>query len=128
MTKREAFIDMVEDLLHPLDIKELSKDDRNRMAFEFFEEFKLNKTKSKMTLTENGAKVLNFMQENKNKYNNVFKAKEIAEGLFVSSHSVSGCMRKLIAENFVEKIGKDPVTYAITEEGLKIETSSLLEN
>ena len=128
MTKREAFIDMVKDLLHPLDIKELSKDDRNRMAFEFFEEFKLNKTKSKMTLTENGAKVLNFMQENKNKYNNVFKAKEIAEGLFVSSHSVSGCMRKLIAENFVEKIGKDPVTYAITEEGLKIETSSLLEN
>lgn len=128
MTKKEAFIDMVEDLLYPLDIKELSKDDRNRMAFEFFEEFKLNKTKSKMTLTENGAKVLNFMQENKNKYNNVFKAKEIAEGLFVSSHSVSGCMRKLIAENFVEKIGKDPVTYAITEEGLKIETSSLLEN
>ena len=128
MTKREAFIDMVEDLLHPLDIKELSKDDRNRMAFEFFEEFKLNKTKSKMTLTENGAKVLNFMQENKNKYNNVFKAKEIAEGLFVSSHSVSGCMRKLIAENFVEKIGKDPVTYAITKEGLKIETSSLLKN
>ena len=98
------------------------------MAFEFFEEFKLNKTKSKMTFTENGAKVLNFLQENKNKYNNVFKAKEIAEGLFVSSHSVSGCMRKLIAENFVEKIGKDPVTYAITEEGLKIETSSLLEN
>ena len=128
MTKREAFIDMVEDLLHPLDIKELSKDDRNRMAFEFFEEFKLNKINSKMTLTENGAKVLNFMQKNKNKYNNVFKAKEIAEGLFVSSHSVSGCMRKLIAENFVEKIGKDPVTYAITEEGLKIETSSLLEN
>lgn len=128
MTKREAFIDMVEDLLHPLDIKELSKDDRNRMAFEFFEEFKLNKINSKITLTENGAKVLNFMQENKNKYNNVFKAKEIAEGLFVSSHSVSGCMRKLIAENFVEKIGKDPVTYAITEEGLKIETSSLLEN
>ena len=128
MTKREAFIDMVEDLLHPLDIKELSKDDRNKMAFEFFEEFKLNKINSKMTLTENGAKVLNFMQENKNKYNNVFKAKEIAEGLFVSSHSVSGCMRKLIAENFVEKIGKDPVTYAITKEGLKIETSSLLKN
>lgn len=128
MTKREAFIDMVEDLLHSLDIKELSKDDKNRMAFEFFEEFKLDKTKSKIALTENGARVLNFMQENKNKYNNVFKAKEIAEGLFVSSHSVSGCMRKLIAENFVEKIGKDPVTYAITEKGLKIETPNLLEN
>lgn len=117
MTKREAFIDMVEDLLHPLDIKELSKDDRNRMAFEFFEEFKSDKTKPKSIITENGLKVLTFMYKNKDKYNNIFKAKEIGEGLFVSGHAVSGSMRKLITEGFVEKIGKDPITYSITDKG-----------
>lgn len=118
MTKKEAFIDMVEDLIHPLDIQELSKSDRNRMAFEFFEELKQDKTKPKSIITENGLKVLTFMYENKDKYNNIFKAKEIGEGLFVSGHSVSGSMRKLISENFVEKIGKDPITYSITEKGI----------
>ena len=118
MTKREAFIDMVEDLLHSLDIQELSKDDRNRMAFEFFEEFKSDKIKDKPIITENGSKILQFMQENKDRYNNIFKAKEIAEGLFISSHSVSGSMRKLIAENFIEKVGQTPVAYAITNKGM----------
>lgn len=33
------------------------------------------------------------------------------------SRSVSGSMKKLITEGFVEKIGSDPVAYAITEKG-----------
>ena len=57
------------------------------------------------------------MQSNEDKYNNLFTSKEIGEGLFMSSRSVSGSMRKIIANGFVEKVGKDPVTYSLTDEG-----------
>ena len=127
MTKKEAFINMVEDLLRPLDIQELNKDNRNKMAFEFFEELKAEKIKPKAIITENGIKILTFMRDNKDKYNNVFKARDIAEGLFTSSRSVSGSMRKLITGGFVEKVGQDPVVYAITDKGLTVNIADLVE-
>lgn len=68
-------------------------------------------------MTENGSKILKYMQSNEDKYNNLFTSKEIGEGLFMSSRSVSGSMRKIIANGFVEKVGKDPVTYSLTDEG-----------
>ena len=48
------------------------------------------------------------------------KAKEIAEGMFISSRAVSGAMRKLVTDGFVEKVGQDPVIYSITEKGKNI--------
>ena len=48
---------------------------------------------------------------------NLLKARDIAEGLFVSSRTVSGSMRKLVADGFVEKVGQDPAIYTITEKG-----------
>jgi large conductance mechanosensitive channel protein len=48
------------------------------------------------------------------------KAKEIAEGMFISSRAVSGSMRKLVSDGYVEKIGADPVMYLITEKGKNI--------
>ena len=47
--------------------------------------------------------------------------RDIAEALFVSSRSVSGAMRKLVTDGFVEKIGQDPVMYSLTEKGKNIE-------
>lgn len=126
MTKKEAFIKMVEGLIDSLDINELKEDDETRMAIEFFEELKENKTSAqKPEITENGAKILAYMQENYQKYNNVFKAKEIGEGLFVSSRSVSGSMKKLITEGFVEKVGSDPVAYSITDKGKDKDLSNI---
>jgi hypothetical protein len=120
MSKREEFIKFVENLIDYVnDLSIFNDDDNIKIALEYFEEFKNNKTKEKVELTENGAKILNYMHENRKKYNNIFKAKEIGEGLFMSGRSVSGSMRKLISEGFVEKIGSDPVTYAITDLGIK---------
>ncbi len=45
------------------------------------------------------------------------KAKDIAEGLMMSSRRVSGSIRKLVTDGYVEKIGQDPVIYALTEKG-----------
>lgn len=126
MTKKEAFIKMVEGLIDPLDINELKEDDETKMAIDFFQELKENKASTpKPEITENGAKILAYMQENYQKYNNVFKAKEIGEGLFVSSRSVSGSMKKLITEGFVEKIGSDPVAYSITDKGKNKDLSNI---
>lgn len=68
-------------------------------------------------MTENGGKILKFLQDNYEKYNNVLKSKDIGEGLGISGRSVSGSIRKLIADGYVEKIGKDPVSYGITDLG-----------
>ena len=127
MTKKEAFIRMVEDLMDPLDISELKEDDETRMAVEFFEELKSGKTAAspKPEITENGAKILKYMQENYQKYNNVFKSKEIGEGLFISSRSVSGSMKKLVTEGFVNKIGSDPVAYEISQKGIDKDLSNI---
>ena len=47
----------------------------------------------------------------------MWKARDIAEGLFISSRTVSGAMRKLVTDGFCEKVGADPVVYALTEKG-----------
>lgn len=84
-------------------------------ALAYFESLKTEKT-DKTTLTENGIKILKFMQENWEKRNNLFKASDIAEGLFTSGRSVSGSMKKLVSDGYVVKEGKDPVIYSLTEE------------
>lgn len=127
MTKKEAFISMIEVLLNnPLVTQDFEEDEETyKKALEYFEELKTAPASQKTELTENGAKILAYMQENHQKYNNVFKAKEIGEGLFVSSRSVSGSMKKLITEGFVEKIGSDPVAYSITDKGKEKDLSNI---
>lgn len=75
---------------------------------------KLNETNS-VEITENGKQILAYMQKNPDE---VYKARDIAEGLFTNSRSVSGAMRKLVTNGFVSKEGQDPVTYKITELGI----------
>lgn len=76
--------------------------------------------KEKPLFTDNGKLILKSLQEIQGNYNNMMKAKDIAEHIGISSKQVAGTMRKLIADGFVEKIGKEPVIYAITEKGLTI--------
>jgi predicted transcriptional regulator len=69
----------------------------------------------KPILTDNGKLILGYLQNNPNMP--AVKARDIAEGLFISSRTVSGAIRKLVTDGFVEKIGQDPVIYSITEKG-----------
>jgi DNA-binding MarR family transcriptional regulator len=69
---------------------------------------------SKPDLTDNGKLILKYLQSVPVA---PYKSKDIAEGLFISSRTVSGGMRKLVTDGFVEKVGKDPVVYTITEKG-----------
>ena len=70
--------------------------------------------KEKPEVTENGKIILKFFQSHPVA---PFKSKEIAEELFISSRTISGAMRKLVTDGFVEKAGKDPVLYSVTEKG-----------
>lgn len=74
-----------------------------------------NTAKEKPELTDNGKLVLAYMQEHLETV--TWKAKDIAEGLFISSRTVSGSMRKLVTDGFAEKLGESPVIYTLTEKG-----------
>ena len=109
MSKKD-FIQEIGDMIDNEDIQ------LSQAALEYFEELR-NKKASSGEMTENGKKILMFIQEKHSEYNNVLKAKDIAEGLGISGRSVSGSIRKLITDGYVEKIGKDPVSYGITDLG-----------
>lgn len=117
MTKREAFIEIVEEIFSRPDIYAENYLDTYTLADEYWNEFKNGKVKNSSAITENGQKILSYMQENIEKMSNLFTSKEIAEGLFTSGRSVAGSMRKLITDGYVEKVGKDPVQYSLTEVG-----------
>lgn len=119
MSKKESFITMVENLLENNTNVEISKD-----AIEYFESLKKVKEAEKPKFTEVGLRILQFMQDNKSTFDNMFKAKEIGEGIFISSRGVSGAIRKLVADGYVEKMGADPIVYSLTELGETVELKS----
>ncbi len=73
----------------------------------------------KPVLTANGALVLKCLQENQNI--RLWKAKDLAETIGISSRCVSGAMRKLVNDGFCEKLGQEPVIYTLTEKGKNFE-------
>lgn len=105
MSKRDVFIEEVEKFIGKC----------SEEAKEYFEEFKKQKTKE--GITDKGKAILKVMQEKSELVNNIFKAKDIGEDLGISGRSVSGSIRALVAGGYVEKLGKDPVVYGLTEAG-----------
>ena len=86
---------------------------------EYWEKFKSGADKGdKPLFTENGKLILTFLQDNP--LNTLWRAKEIADGMMISSRTVSGAIRKLVNDGFVEKVSQDPVIYSITEQGKNI--------
>ena len=120
MTKREAFLNIIGNKVF----------NNDTYADEYSEIWDVAKTYylamletgdgDKPAFTDNGRKILQFMQESKDTFNNLFKAKDIGEQLSISSRTVSGGMRKLVTDGYVEKIGTNPVIYAITEKGVNV--------
>lgn len=111
MTKKQEFVNFIEEVIEksPVVMSDNVK--------AYWEAFKGNEG-NKPAFTENGKKVLVFLQAQTDK--DMWKAKEIGEELMVSSRTVAGSMRKLVSDGYVEKIGQDPVVYAITEKGKKV--------
>ena len=112
MTKKEEFVKYVEMAIdaYPTPMSENVK--------MYWEAFKGKTEEEKPLFTDNGKLILKFMQDGIEI--ETWKAKDIAEGLCISSRAVSGAMRKLVSDGFVEKMGQDPVLYSITDNGKNI--------
>jgi predicted transcriptional regulator len=68
----------------------------------------------KPEITDNGKVILDYMQKSDC---SMLKARDIGEGLCVSSRNISGALRKLVTDGFCEKMGQNPVVYTLTEKG-----------
>lgn len=116
MSKKQKFIEYVEDgLFSKIDINELDPD-----VLSYWEALKGTKEIDKPMFTDNGKLIMEYLKSLPDG-SPALKSKDIAEALFISSRSVSGAMRKLVNDEFIEKIGQDPIMYNLTEKGKNIE-------
>jgi predicted transcriptional regulator len=111
MTIKEEFFKyfdyLVKNCKEPTEIPENVK--------QFLNVLQETKEKESTGVTDNGKLILQYMQNDDTKP--LLKAKDIAEGLGISARTVSGAMRKLVTDNYVEKISTDPIIYSLTEKG-----------
>lgn len=121
MSKKSDFIVLVETLLANVPIA--YEEEKFKDALDYFESLKAEKPKPEFT--ETGAKILKWMQDN---HAEKLSAKVIGEDLFLNSRSVSGAMRPLVNEGYVEKTGDNPKLYTITNKGLEKEIIIEKEN
>lgn len=112
MSKCEKFLDyfdwLVDNCKEPINIPEEVKD--------FYDILRSGQDKQleKPLFTEIGLQILEYLQGQNSKS---LKAKDIADGMDISSRKVSGSMRKLVSDGFVEKYGSNPVVYTLTNKG-----------
>lgn len=118
MNKKELFIKMVECYLEKGTVEGEMTGDQIDGAIAYFEAFKSTQEKAdKPKFTDNGKLILKSMIDNQEERANMFSAKQIAEYAFISSRSVSGSIRKLVNDGYVEKAGQDPIIYSLTDLG-----------
>ena len=114
MTKKQEFINFIEMVLSENKIDELPENVKL-----YWDAFRGTEDGGEKTMfTDIGKLILKYLQDNQE--TPMWKARDIAEGLFISSRAVSGAMRKLVTDGFVEKVGQDPVIYSLTETGKNI--------
>jgi predicted transcriptional regulator len=113
MSNQELFVREIEEILNNYNIT-LSEN-----ANKYFQILKVSKNE-KPKFTENGKVILKYLQDNKDTYNNIFSAKSIGEGLSISSKGVSGALRKLVNDGYVDKAGNSPVCYSINQKGIEV--------
>ena len=102
MTDREFFINEVDTL-------ELSE--RARTYLEYMKTGK--KVREKIEITEGGKMVVETMQT----MTGPASAKEIGEKMHTTGRAVSGILRKLCTDEYVVKVGENPIKYELTEKG-----------
>lgn len=122
MSKKEKFIEEVKRAINKTGnaVEDWFSED----ALDFWNGLQMGGGTNKSKFTDNGKLVLTFMKENKDTYKNLFKAKDVGEGLGIASRTASGAMRKLVTDGYIEKVGADPVVYAITQSGIDVDVNA----
>lgn len=107
MSKKQAFIDYVSPLFAEGNIPS--------DVMDYWNAFTAERNTEKPAFTENGMLVFKFLKEHMDI--ETWKSKDIADAIGLSSRSVSGSCRKLVTDGYVDKLGKDPIFYTLTEKG-----------
>lgn len=79
----------------------------------------------KPMFTDSGLAILEYLQSCDA---TSWKAKDIADGMVISSRKISGAIRKLVTDGFVDKYGQNPVIYSLTEKGKNFDINSYKNN
>lgn len=110
MGKRESFLEFFDNLVAQTQVVMPSE------VQEFYEALKAQAEAeaNKPLFTDIGLQILEYLQSTSSKN---LKAKDIADGMVVSSRQVSGAIRKLVSDGYVDKLGSNPVIYKITTKG-----------
>lgn len=113
MNKCEKFLDYFDSLVK--DVNELPREVK-----EFYDILRSTQDtyKEKPAFTETGVKILSFLKSLEGSKG--MKSNEIAEQMGLAPKTVSGSIRKLVNDGYVEKFGKSPVVYNISEKGKNI--------
>ena len=117
MSKKQEFIKFVEEIMDAANVSEADMPENVKLYWNVLLASSLEVDKP--LFTDNGKLIMKFLQDHQE--TPMWKASDVAEGLFISSRAVSGAMRKLVTDGFVEKVGQDPVIYSITEKGKNID-------
>ncbi len=109
--RKNVFIETVENLFnaYPMNVP--------AEALEFFEDYKRGKSSNRKEITEKGIAIILALREN----TEWITAKALGEIMDVSGRSVSGSMKKLVEDGYVDKRAGTPSAYKITEKGLTCE-------
>ena len=113
---KQEFLDFIEKLMNANpDLTNKLMTDNIKAYLDILHDVKDDKP----VLTKNGQLILKYLQENADI--KLWKAKDLAEQMEISSRSASGAMRKLVNDGFCEKVSQDPVIYTLTEKGKNFE-------
>lgn len=107
-------IDFINFIDKNVDFSKAEEDIRN-----YWNAYKQTKEVEKPMFTENGKLILKYMREHSTDLP-MAKSKTIAEGIGISSRGVAGAMRKLVSDNYVNKVGENPTIYQLSDSGRTI--------
>ena len=113
MSNKQEFIQFVENVVQEFNVE------MPENAQKYFDAMKNVPEKEKPMFTDGGKQILKYLKDNYS-VGEALAAKIIAEGMMISSRSVSGSIRKLVTDGFVEKVSTDPVLYALTDKGNEV--------
>lgn len=113
MSNKQEFIQFVEKVVQEFNVE------MPENAQKYFDAMKNVPEKEKPMFTDGGKQILKYLKDN-HSVGEALAAKAIAEGMMISSRSVSGSIRKLVTDGFVEKVSTDPVLYALTDKGNEV--------
>ena len=108
--RKEIFIETVEVLFAKNDFDVFIPQE----AIDFFNDYKKGKSSARKEITEKGINIILGMR---NMGNDWMTAKSIGEEIDMSGRSVSGSMKKLVTDGYVEKMAGNPASYRLTEKG-----------